>query len=77
MHDKSSLLDVFAVIETKKVKRAAHPSQATKSDYVIPLVDEEDVVQRVGTATVLEGGRLVIQLKAIPLSGRLFVQLGS
>jgi hypothetical protein len=77
MPAKSTLLDVFAVIQTKKVVHASHPSQALKSDYVAPQADDEDVLQCVGKACLSEDGNLVIQLQAIPLSGRLILHLPS
>jgi hypothetical protein len=75
MASESSLLDVLTVIETKKVVHAAHPTQATKPDYVAPSTKEEDVMQCVGKARLMEDGILHIHLKAFPLNGRLIIRL--
>jgi hypothetical protein len=75
MPDESNLLDVFTVIETRKIIHAAHPTQATKPDYVTPSAEDEDVVQCIGKARLMDDGTLHVHLKAIPLNGRLIIRL--
>jgi hypothetical protein len=67
------LIDVLTVIETRKIAHGAHPTQSTKANP--PAAQEEDVTQCIGKAQLMEVGTLHVQLKAIPLNGRLIIRL--
>ena len=70
-------LDVMTVIEPRKMAHGSHPTQATKPipSHVEEAIKAEDVLSCVGKATLAEDGKLFIQLKAIPINGRLLIVL--
>ena len=77
MKYRSQMLDVMVVIETQKVIHAAHPTEATKPlpRHVEDALEAEDVTSCVGKAQLAEDGTLHIQLRAIPVDGRLLIRL--
>jgi hypothetical protein len=77
MSSHEGLLDVMTVIESRKIADASHPTQATKpkASHVVAGIHAEDVMSCVGKARMTADGTLHIQLKAMPLNGRLVIRL--
>ncbi len=74
---QAAQLDVMTVIETRRMVHGAHPSEATKPvpAHVSAALEAEDLMSCVGKAQLTEDGLLSIQLKAVPINGRLFIRL--
>jgi hypothetical protein len=70
-------LDVMTVIESRKMAHASHPTQATKPmpPHIQAAIRSDDVTACIGKATLTDDGKLFIQLKALPLNGRLVISL--
>ncbi len=77
MADRAKQLDVMTIIETRKMVHGAHPTQAKKPKpaHVKAALKAEDLMSCVGKARLTEDGVLFIQLKAVPVDGRLMIRL--
>jgi hypothetical protein len=70
-------LDVMTVIEERKMAHGSHPTEATKPipAHIAAAIKAEDVLACIGHAHLTEEGKLFIQLKALPINGRLIINL--
>jgi len=66
-------MPVFTVIEARQSVQAAHPD--SKHKIVIEReTKSQEVEQRIGTAFVQLDGSYIVQLTALPVSGRLLIR---
>lgn len=63
-------MPVFFVVEHHGVAHVAHPDHRQP----LPAAYRDEMLQRIGTARRKSNGSFTITLKAIPLSGRLFMR---
>jgi hypothetical protein len=77
MAQRGQRLEVHTILESHQIKHAAHPTQATKPipAHVGGAVEPEDLTSCVGYARLTDDGVLRIQLKALPIDGRLLIRL--
>ena len=77
MTKSEKLLDVMTVTESRKIVHRAHPTQSTKpvATHVARALDAEDSVACIGKAVLGDDGKLYIQLRAMPINGRLIISL--
>jgi hypothetical protein len=77
MAHQGQRLEVHTILEPRQIKHAAHPTQATKPmpAHVSSALEAEDITSCVGYARLTNDGVLRIQLKALPIDGRLLIRL--
>jgi hypothetical protein len=66
-------MPVFLVIPAKRTHHAAHPDHKGKTPNAVQ-VRGTDFLQRIGTAVKQEDGGYLVELAALPVSGKLLLK---
>lgn len=67
-------MPVFVMIPARRTHYAAHPDHKGPTPKATQIADGADFLQRIGTAIQQEDGSYLIELAALPVSGRLLMK---